>query len=485
VIHQEGLVLAEGLSREFLSHRQIAPWRFDDDGALVVAATADALLDDLEEMGILYGAPVVLERASREDVEQLIERLASATEGRPAPVEGDSQALDEELEDARNLIAQAPVVRYVSLVVREAFDAGASDVHLESTRAGLTARLRIDGVLVPAQAPPSGLQHAVVSRIKLMARLDIAERRRPQDGRFRLRLASQELDLRVSTVPTLFGESVVLRLLERGGRPVRLAELGLEESKLAAFRRLVSRPHGLVLVTGPTGSGKTTTLYGALLCRNAAAEKIITLEDPIEYELPGITQVQIRPESGGFATALRSILRQDPDVLMIGEMRDRETATLAIQAAMTGHLVLATLHTSDATGAIPRLLDLGVPGYLVAATLDAVLAQRLVRRVCDLCREPYRPPLPVLAAMGDDAGGEFARGRGCSRCHRTGYRGRVGLFELLEVTDEMREVVAAGPTRARLRDVAARAGLRPLRSDGWKRARAGLTTPEEVIRVAD
>ena len=454
---------------------------------MVVAATDDALLDDLDDLSFLYSARVSVERCSSEEVEQLIERLANAAE---PPIELSSEAVfdDDLTTDSRNLASQPPVVRYVNLIVREAYDAGASDIHLEAARSGLSARFRLDGVLSPAPEPPPGLHLAVISRVKLLAQLDIAERRRPQDGRIRVKMKNRELDLRVSTVPTLYGESVVLRLLERGGRPVSLEELGLDPETLRTVLRLAERPHGMILATGPTGSGKTTTLYAALGHRNGVAEKIITVEDPIEYQLPAITQVPVRREAGTtFATALRSILRQDPDVLMIGEMRDPETAELAVQAAMTGHLVFSTLHTNDALGAVARLLDLGVPSYLVAATIEAVLAQRLVRRICPECQTSYEPPLESVAALAGRPVGRvrLRRGAGCHACRGTGFRGRVGVFELLLVTEELRDAISRGAGRAELRAVALAQGMKPLRTDGWRKIEAGITTVEEVLRVAE
>jgi general secretion pathway protein E len=488
------LTLAEGLSREYLLHHRLCPKGFDGAGALLVAAAPGALLDALDDLALVYGCPVTLEQATAEEVERLIERLATRADRsiELARVEGSG---DDLAADVRDLANQPPVVRYVNLLVRDAYDAGASDIHLEATRTGLTARFRLDGVLAPAPEAPAELQHAVVSRIKLLAELDIAERRRPQDGRIRVRLEARELDLRVSTVPTLFGESVVLRLLDRGGRPVCLSELGMSADVLEAVVRLAAKPHGMLLVTGPTGSGKTTTLYAALARRDTATEKIITVEDPVEYELTGITQVPVHRQAGvTFGSALRSILRQDPDVLMVGEMRDQETAELAIQAAMTGHLVLSTLHTNDAITAVPRLLDLGVPEYLVAATLEGVLAQRLVRRICDGCRENYRPTRDQVAMLADGGAGDaargevagdvlLARGTGCRSCRGTGYRGRVGVFELLTMTNAMREAITRRVSRVELGALAREAGMRPLYADGWGKVQAGLTTVEEVLRV--
>jgi type II secretory ATPase GspE/PulE/Tfp pilus assembly ATPase PilB-like protein len=370
--------------------------------------------------------------------------------------------------------------------MRDAYDAGASDIHLEATRDGLSVRFRLDGVLNAAPEPPTELHHAVVSRIKLLAELDIAERRRPQDGRVRVRLESRELDLRVSTVPTMHGESVVLRLLDRGGRPVSLDDLGMAPHTLAATERLARKPHGMFLVTGPTGSGKTTTLYAALAQRESSREKIVTAEDPIEYQLSGVTQVPVHRQVGvTFAAALRSILRQDPDVVMIGEMRDQETAEIAVQAAMTGHLVFSTLHTNDALSAVPRLLDLGIPDYLIAATVEGILAQRLVRRVCDACRTTYRCSAEQIALLSGQPSKPMLlqRGAGCATCRGTGFRGRVGIFELLLVTDELRDAIGRRPSRTQLQEVARESGLLSLRMDGWAKAEIGMTTVDEVLRV--
>jgi general secretion pathway protein E len=328
----------------------------------------------------------------------------------------------------------------------------------------------------------------VVSRVKLLAELDIAERRQPQDGRIRVRLEERELDLRVSTVPTLYGESVVLRLLDRGGRPVALEELGMSPTTLERFQQLALRPHGILLATGPTGSGKTTTLYAALALRGRTAEKIITVEDPVEYHLEDVTQVPVNRKVGmTFAAALRSLLRQDPDVLMVGEMRDGETAEIAVQAAMTGHLVFSTLHTNDALGAIPRLADLKVEAYLVAGALEGVLAQRLVRKVCPDCREKYTPDPQAVALLANRPVGKLTlvRGKGCPTCRGTGYRGRIGIFELFAMTEEIKHEVAKAAPVARLRELAQLNGMTTLKEDGWAKVQAGLTTVEEVLRVTE
>jgi general secretion pathway protein E len=480
--------LARGLTRDYLLHHRLCPLRRTDDGIVVVAAGPDAIADGLDDISIAYRASVVTESAAADDVDRCIERLTTHAERSIELQRADVGVADDLTADVRDLANQPPVIRYVNLLVRDAYDAGASDIHLEATRAGLSARFRLDGVLAPAPEAPSDLHQAIVSRIKLLAELDIAERRRPQDGRIRVRLESRELDLRVSTVPTMFGESVVLRLLDRGGRPVALTDLGLDASTLAAVERLAARPHGMLLVTGPTGSGKTTTLYACLAHRNAGAEKIVTVEDPIEYQLAGITQVPVHRQAGvSFGSALRSILRQDPDVIMIGEMRDPETAEIAVQAAMTGHLVFSTLHTNDAIAAVPRLLDLGVPDYLVSATLEAVLAQRLVRRICDDCRTSYRPAPALVSLLSAKPSGTITlqRGSGCAACRGTGFRGRLGLFELLIVDDAIKDAVAHSASRAELRSLSQAAGMLTLRESGWQKVQAGLTTVDEVLRVVE
>jgi general secretion pathway protein E len=449
----------------------------------------------LEDLRQSYGVPIEVIPVTEDDLQEAIRHAFAAAESVVELVrdlsadDAPSTASDDEtLADVRGLASQPPVIRLVNLLIREAHDAAASDIHLEGTAEGLRVRLRIDGVLSELPSPPRGLQAAVVSRIKLLAELDIAERRQPQDGRIRVRLESRELDLRVSTVPTLYGESVVLRLLDRGGRPVGLDELGIPPEMLASFEQLVRKPHGILLATGPTGSGKTTTLYAALGLRHPSEEKVITVEDPVEYHLPGVTQVPVHLKAGvSFAAALRSILRQDPDVLMVGEMRDGETAAIAVQAAMTGHLVFSTLHTNDAAGALTRLADLRVEPYMIAATLEAVLAQRLVRRVCPDCRERYRPDPAMVALLARRPVGplELTRGRGCTACRQTGYRGRTGIFELLVMTDELRQRLVGGRDLAAIRQQVRNDGMTTLRDDAWAKAQAGITTVEEVLRVVD
>jgi type II secretory ATPase GspE/PulE/Tfp pilus assembly ATPase PilB-like protein len=477
----------------YLEYNGVLPLEIVDQRlrVAVVGEPAVEVLDDLERS---FDAPLDLVPVTREELQEAIRRTYAAAEsvvelvrdldGVLAPG-GDTET---GLVDARDLANQPPVIRFVNLLIREAHDARASDIHLESSRDGLRARFRIDGVLADVPSPPKALQGAVVSRVKLLADLDIAERRAPQDGRIRVRLEERELDLRVSTVPTLYGESVVLRLLDRGGRPVALEDLGMAPDANTQFQELSRRPHGILLATGPTGSGKTTTLYAALGLRQRDAEKIITVEDPVEYHLDGVTQVPVNVKAGmTFPGALRSLLRQDPDVLMVGEMRDSETAAIAVQAAMTGHLVFSTLHTNDAVSAITRLVDLKVEAYMIAASLEGVLAQRLVRKICPECRMRYRPDSQAVALLAEQPVGKttLERGRGCAACRDTGYRGRIGIFELMRISDDVKHAISRSAPTADIRELARSAGMRPLRLDGWAKVQAGLTTVEEVLRVTE
>lgn len=487
------LPLPESFEAAYLEYWGILPLEMAGE-RVRVAVSGEPAREVIEDLELSFGARVEPVPVSRDELLDGIRRTFAASESvvelikdldaelGPATDRGDDQ-----LADARDLANQPPAIRFVNLLIREAHDARASDIHLESTREGLSARFRVDGVLTELPSPPKGLQAAVVSRIKLLAELDIAERRVPQDGRIRVRLEERELDLRVSTVPTLYGESVVLRLLDRGGRPVALDELGMAPETLDTFRRLAEKPHGILLATGPTGSGKTTTLYAALGLRRRTAEKIITVEDPVEYHLEGVTQVPVNVKAGmTFGSALRSILRQDPDVLMVGEMRDSETAAIAVQAAMTGHLVFSTLHTNDAATAVNRLVDLKVEPYLIAATVEAVLAQRLVRKICPECRERYKVDAGAAALLAQRPVGSLMleRGKGCPACRNTGYRGRTGIFELLVVTDEVRQSFLKTNAGA-LRELAQSQGMITLKQDGWRKVQAGITTIEEVMRVTD
>jgi general secretion pathway protein E len=484
--------LARRLSPKYLEEHCLVPLSMTPAGELLVAAGAPLDPTVLDELAWTYECPVRLVEAPAAEIHAAV-MSAAQTEEPPADDKGDLLVLAEEeatIDDLRALANQTPVIKLVNLLILEALRARASDVHLEAGSDGLRVRYRIDGVLHDVSNPPRQYQAAVVSRVKIMAALNIAERRLAQDGRIRLRLSDRDLDLRVSITPTLHGESVVLRILDRSGSGgVRdLAELGMPEQLHGEFEALVRQPHGIILVTGPTGSGKTTTLYGALNRLNQSGVKIVTVEDPVEYQMAGATQIPVNAKIGlTFAAALRSILRHDPDIIMVGEMRDREAAEIAIQAALTGHLVFSTLHTNDAPGGVTRMVDMGIESYLVAATVLGILAQRLVRMVCDACAEDIRPDEDVLATVAAGqvkfANPRFRRGRGCEVCAGTGYRGRTGLYELMPMTPSLREAVVQGASLAQLRTIAEARGMTSLRANGWVKACEGVTTLEEVMRL--
>jgi len=486
--------LAQRLSPRYLEQHCLMPLGTTDDGAVRVAVGAPLDETVLDELRLAFEAPVVVVELPAAEIQAAILSVQSAGNGigtdaqsgfEVTIVEGEDEAID----DLRTLASQAPVIKLVNLMLLEALKDRASDVHVESGADGLRVRQRIDGVLHDMATHPAHYQAAVVSRIKIMANLNIAERRVPQDGRIRLRLSDRDIDVRVSTMPTVHGESVVLRLLDQGGGALGLPDLGMDNATSAQFVRLVERPNGIVLVTGPTGSGKTTTLYAALQRINSPEVKIVTVEDPVEYQIDGLTQIPVNPKAGRtFAGALRSILRHDPDVIMVGEMRDRETAEIAIQAALTGHLVFSTLHTNDAPGGITRLLDMGIEPYLVAATVQGILAQRLVRTICDGCARSHRLEAEerrrVAEAVPDHGEPRFRIGEGCLLCADTGYRGRTGIYEVMTMTEGLRNLVIARAPLDEIRREAAAAGMVPLQRAAWRKAAEGVTTIAEVLRVA-
>ncbi|MBK7596054.1 MAG: Flp pilus assembly complex ATPase component TadA [Gemmatimonadetes bacterium] len=486
--------LAPSLTADWLEQQGVMPLRLEG-GRLEVGswlpAPDPAALDDLR---LLFDADVVLLPYGEHDLRSAIRRVyaqdATTAEGLIAGLVGERGAINADeipLDDLVHLANEAPVIRLVNLLLIEGLEARASDVHLEGYQDGLRVRYRVDGVLQDAPSPPPHLTAAIISRIKIMAELDIAERRLPQDGRIRLRLQNRQVDVRVSTVPTLRGESVVLRLLDRERGRISLTDLGMAADTLAQFTEVISRPHGIVLATGPTGSGKTTTLYAAVELIRTGREKILTVEDPVEYELSGVPQVPVNEKVGvTFAGALRALLRQDPDVILVGEIRDGETAQIATQAALTGHLVLSTLHTNDAPTALTRLLDLQVAAYLVASTVDAVLAQRLLRRICPSCRVPAPEDARLAKLVDLDRHGLHTRwrGAGCDACRGTGYLGRVGIYELLVMDNALRVEVQQRRGSEELRAMAIAGGMRTLQEDGFRLVRDGVTTLEEVVRVA-
>ncbi|MDT8420893.1 MAG: type II secretion system ATPase GspE [Desulfuromonadales bacterium] len=383
---------------------------------------------------------------------------------------------------------EAPVIRFVNSMLTKAYKERASDIHIEPFEHDLVIRYRIDGILYEVLRPPHRAQASIVSRLKIMANLDIAEKRLPQDGRLGVRIAGKEVDVRVSTLPTAFGERVVLRLLDKSGGPSSLSRIGIDRTILPRFEAMIRKSHGIVLVTGPTGAGKTSTLYSALSQINSSEKNIITVEDPIEYQLPGVGQIQVNPKIDlTFAQGLRSILRQDPDIIMVGEIRDGETAKIAVQAALTGHLVFSTLHTNDAAGALARLVEMGVEPFLASSALIGVLAQRLVRTICPHCREICQPaPALIAELVGEQPlppGATFHRGRGCDRCQQLGFLGRTGIYELLVVDDSLRRLVTANADAATIRRQALANGMQLLRQSGLNKVLAGETTIEEVLRV--
>ncbi|ASV39653.1 type II secretion system protein GspE [Pseudomonas sp. NS1(2017)] len=470
------------LTERFMRHYQVVPMGWHQNGLRVLAANP-AQRYPFEALAYACQVPVWLAIGPRNEVDTLIERYYG--QGRSAMgtlIENlDEQGgAQEDIEHLKDMASEAPVIRLVNLILQRAVEQRASDIHIEPFENQLKVRYRIDGVLHDAEAPPASSSAAVISRVKIMARLDIAERRLPQDGRIMLRIQGKELDLRVSTVPTSFGESVVLRLLDRQTVQFDFPSLGFDGQRLATFLDLLERPHGILLVTGPTGSGKTTTLYTALSRLNTAERKIITVEDPVEYQLEGINQIQVKPAIGlDFAGALRSIVRQDPDVIMIGEIRDLETCRIAIQSSLTGHLVLSTLHTNSAAASITRLLDMGVESYLIASTVSGILAQRLVRRLDPATRVAFEAPPELIAEHGLDRLTEQRP----ILLYRGDYHGRSALTELLVMNDELRSLLMRHADAATLEQAARRAGLRTLYEEGLRQALAGITSLEEVLRV--
>ena len=473
-------ISASQVSVAFLRQHLVLPLR--QEAGVMVVATADPLLPfAADALGQLTGLRVAPRIAARGEIEAAIDRLYGA--GRAEAVAG-TDADEDDLERLRDLVSDAPVIRAVNRLIADAVDARASDIHLEPAEDRLVVRYRVDGVLVDQPALPPQMRAAIVSRIKVMAELNIAERRLPQDGRLRVAVRGHEIDLRVAIAPSIHGQTVVLRILDKSGMALDFASLGFTTELAQRMHEALARPHGIMLVTGPTGSGKTTTLYAALASINSDTRKILTVEDPIEYRLPGIVQTQVNPAIGlDFAAALRSFLRPDPDVMMVGEIRDLETAQIAIQAALTGHGLLSTLHTNTAPGAITRLLDMQVEPFLLASTLNAVVAQRLVRRLCPHCRVPHTPGPGQRAALGCSEDESFWRGEGCEHCGHSGFKGRIALVEYLDIDECIAQLIL---DRADAREIARQAGpgqLYTMMQDGLAKAAAGLTTVDEVLRV--
>jgi general secretion pathway protein E len=468
----------ETLSPKFLRQFRCLPVALHDH--TVTLAMADPL--DFETRSAVESCTGLAVRAgiaNEQEILDAIDRFYGRKEENETEITtpgGDA----EDLEHLRDMASEAPVIRLVNAMVAQAVEKRASDIHIEPFEKEFRVRYRVDGVLVNQDAPPREMKAAIISRVKLMAKLNIAERRLPQDGRIKVKTLGREVDLRVSTLPTLYGESVVMRLLDRSaGDFYDLERLGFDAHMLERMHYYTSLPHGIFLVTGPTGSGKSTTLYSALKRINQSDKKIITIEDPVEYQMDGINQIHVNTTIGlTFSQGLRHIVRQDPDVIMIGEVRDRETADIAIRAALTGHFVYSTLHTNDAPSAITRLTDMGVENYLITSSLVSVLAQRLVRVICPDCKGPAGT---AITPDGDRI--DVFKGKGCENCFNTGYRGRIGIFELMELNEEIRGIIMANADASKITLAAQRNGMRSLRDDGWLKVRNGVTTAEEVMRV--
>lgn len=412
--------------------------------------------------------------------------MTSIMEGmREEDVETDAVEMHEDVHHLRDMAFEAPIVKLVNMVLTRAVESRVSDIHVEPFENNVKVRYRIDGALSEVELLPKRIQAAVISRIKIMSRLNIAESRLPQDGRIKLRVSGREIDLRVSTMPTAHGESIVMRILDSAASLIDLRHLGFPDKTLKDYMDMITTPYGMILVTGPTGSGKTTTLYASLSKINSEDRKIITIEDPIEYQTDGINQIQINPKIGlTFATGLRHIVRQDPDVIMVGEIRDIETAEISIHSALTGHLVFSTLHTNDASGAVTRLLDMGIEGFLVSSSLIGVLAQRLVRVICPACKEVFAPPVQLMDKVRPNIGdAPVYHGAGCSECRQTGYRGRIGIFELMKVNESIRRMILEKASSDVIRDKSIAGGMQTLSQNGWQKVMQGITTIEEVMRV--
>jgi general secretion pathway protein E len=479
-------VLGDVLSLRYLREHKVLPLLVDEE-RLLVAAADPGHADAISAIKLASGRAVEVRVAPAEDIDAALDRFQPAEEAAVADVAATAEG-DDDVEHLKDLALGAPVVRLVNQLLLDGLNARATDIHIEPFRGRLNIRFRIDGMLTESRSVPAHMARAVVSRVKILSGLDIAERRLPQDGRARIKIEARNIDLRIATMPTIHGEAVAVRLLENMQRVLDLSKLGFHAAAEAILRRHLSAPHGLMLVTGPTGSGKTTTLATALTLLNEPHRKILTIEDPIEYQIEGINQTQVRPDIGmGFANALRHLLRHDPDVIMVGEMRDTETAQIAVHAALTGHLVLSTLHTNSAAGAVTRLLDMGVDGYLLASCLTCIIGQRLVRVLCRNCREatvgPLDFPAELLQREGVERDAAHWRPRGCERCGGSGFLGRTCIVEVLEINDEIRRLMRRDVMTREVEDAAVRAGMSTMALDGIRKCRAGVTTPDEVRRV--
>ena len=485
----------ENISLEFMKKSCFVPLSIKDR-TFKIAMADPKDFDTIDALKFAYGLKVEVKKGNSDDIIDAIERLyGNGRQSMETIIEEagkdksyETNGSEEDESHLRDLASEAPIIRLVNRLIVNAVEVDASDIHFEPYDAEFKIRYRIDGVLNDVESPPKQFQPAIISRVKLMAKLNISERRLPQDGRIKLRIRDKEVDFRVSTVPTLFGESLVMRILNRATLTLDLQKLGFPQDILDQYIQLASQPYGMLLVTGPTGSGKTSTLYATLSLLNSPENKIITLEDPVEYQLRGVNQIQVNPKIElTFASGLRSIVRQDPDIILVGEIRDRETADTAIQSALTGHLLFSTLHTNDAAGAISRLLDMGVENFLLSSTLLGVLAQRLVRVICPDCKEEMRPDTRLIDSLRLEAheteGVQYYEGRGCEACRFTGFRGRTAIFEYIAIDDDFRKLINQRASTDQIRALSLKKGYTTLRRDGWRKVRQGITTVSEIIRV--
>lgn len=488
-------VVAGNLTDKMMRESMFVPLEMGDDFLKIAMADPEDFYT-IDALKVTYGLDIQVCQGKEGDILDTIERLYGAgSQSLETIIEEagkdiyDISAEDvEDEEHLRDLASEAPIIRLVNRLIFNAVEQKASDIHFEPFENEFKARYRIDGVLHDVESPPHRLQAAIISRVKIMAKLDIAERRLPQDGRIKLRISDKEIDFRISTIPTLFGESLVMRILDRDTLILDLDKLGFPDDVLDQYTHLTMQPYGMILVTGPTGSGKTSTLYTTLAKINSPENKIITLEEPVEYQLSGVNQIQVNQKIGmSFASGLRSIVRQDPDIILVGEIRDRETAEIAIQSALTGHLLFSTLHTNDAAGAVTRLLDMGVESFLLSSTLLGVLAQRLVRVICPECKQQVQPEERLLKSMqiGPEESPEikFFAGKGCEACRYTGFRGRTAIFEYLPINQRIRKEIINKSSAEKIKDVAVESGMLTLREDGWRKVKAGMTTIPEILKV--
>ena len=481
--------IVDEISARFIRHHKVIPIFHDPkDNVLAILMNNPEDKECIDALRVATGSKIKVFTAETSVIDEYISKFYSKESTVNKIIEdiGVSTASLDSEEDVghlKDLASEAPIIKLVNLLITRAIESRASDIHIEPFEDEMKVRYRIDGVLHDIESTPRSLQAAIVSRIKLMSKLNIAERRLPQDGQIKLRWADKEIDFRVSTIPTIHGESIVIRILDKGSVSVELEKFGFSEKILEAFVRMIKLPHGIILVTGPTGSGKSTTLYGALKRINTPELKIITVEDPVEYQLKGVNQIHVKPQIGlTFASSLRSIVRQDPDVIMIGEIRDLETAEIAIQSALTGHLVFSTLHTNDAPSSVTRLIDMGVESFLLASTVRGILAQRLVRVICPYCKEALPTPTPVIVDGRQEDITEYI-GRGCEKCSETGFYGRTGIFEFLHINDDIRNLIVSRADSSTITRQAKKEGMITLLYDGIRKVKNGDTTMSEVLRV--